>query len=228
MQRRHEDEDQLHDVSATTTARALSAVRLVPRRRRLLPHSMVLRRGSRDPLSVSRSGILTAMPSSSFAIRLETDGDAFVLSELSAQAFGPGRFARSAYRVREGVPPVQALSLCAVLDARLVGGIRFTSIRIGEGEGALLLGPLVVDPAEKGKGYGKALVEEGLARAKAEGFRVVLLVGDMPYYGRFGFQPVPPGRITLPGPVDPARLLAVELVPGALAGATGGVKGYAC
>ena len=167
------------------------------------------------------------MSSSSFAIRLETDGDAFVLSELSAQAFGPGRFARSAYRVREGVPPVQALSLCAVLDARLVGGIRFTSIRIGDGEGALLLGPLVVDPAEKGKGYGKALVEEGLARAKAEGFRLVLLVGDMPYYGRFGFQPVPPGRITLPGPVDPARLLALELVPGALAGATGGVKGYA-
>jgi predicted N-acetyltransferase YhbS len=66
-----------------------------------------------------------------------------------------------------------------------------------------------------------------LARAKAEGFRLVLLVGDMPYYGRFGFQPVPPGRITLPGPVDPARLLAVELVPGALAGASGGVKGYA-
>ena len=68
-----------------------------------------------------------------------------------------------------------------------MGGIRFTAIRIGEGEGGLLLGPLVVDPAVAGKGFGRALVEAGLTRAKAEGFRLVLLVGDMPYYGRFGF-----------------------------------------
>jgi predicted N-acetyltransferase YhbS len=167
------------------------------------------------------------MSSAKFEIRLETDGDAPILSELSAQAFGPGRFARSAYRVREGVPPVGALCLCAQLDGRLVGGIRFTAIRIGEQEGAALLGPLVVDPAEKGKGYGRALVEEGLARAKAEGFTLVILVGDMPYYARFGFKPVPPGQILLPGPVDPARLLAREFVPGALAGMRGMVKGYA-
>jgi predicted N-acetyltransferase YhbS len=166
------------------------------------------------------------MSSSSFKIRLETDGDAQMLSELSAQAFGPGRFTRSAYRVREGVSPVGALCLCGFLDERLVGGIRFTSIRIGGEEGAALLGPLVVDPIEKGKGFGRALVEEGLARARAEGFSLVLLVGDMPYYGRFGFQPVPPGQITLPGPVEPARLLALEFIPGALA-ATGQVKGYA-
>jgi predicted N-acetyltransferase YhbS len=105
-----------------------------------------------------------------------------------------------------------------------VGGIRFTAISIGEEKDAALLGPLVVDPAEKGKGFGRALVEEGLVRAKAEGFSLVLLVGDMPYYGRFGFSPVRPGQITLPGPVDPARLLAVELVPGALATASGQVK----
>jgi len=66
-----------------------------------------------------------------------------------------------------------------------------------------------------------------LARARSEGFSLVLLVGDMPYYGRFGFQPVPPGQITLPGPVDSARLLALELVPGTLTGSTGQVKGYA-
>jgi len=167
------------------------------------------------------------MSSSSFAIRLETDGDALILSELSAEAFGPGRFTRSAYRVREGVPPVGALCLSALLGERLVGGIRFTAIRIGEGEGALLLGPLVVDPAEKGKGFGKALVEEGLARARAQGFGLVLLVGDMPYYRRFGFQPIPRGQIILPGPVDPARLLALELIPGTLMGAAGEVKGYA-
>jgi predicted N-acetyltransferase YhbS len=165
--------------------------------------------------------------SSSFEIRLETDGDAPALSQLSAEAFGPGRFTRSAYRVREGVPPVKSLCLSGLLDGRLVGGIRFTAIRIGTREGAALLGPLVVDPLVKGNGYGKALVEEGLARARSAGFALVLLVGDMPYYGRFGFQPVPPGQIALPGPVDPARLLAVELVPGALAGAAGAMKGYA-
>jgi len=167
------------------------------------------------------------MSSSSFEIRLETDGDAQALSQLSAEAFGPGRFTRSAYRVREGVPPVASLCLCGLLDRKLVGGIRFTAIRIGESEGVALLGPLVVDPLVKGQGYGKALVGEGLVRARSEGFALVLLIGDMPYYGRFGFQPVPPGQINLPGPVDPARLLAVELVPGALAGAAGLVKGYA-
>jgi predicted N-acetyltransferase YhbS len=167
------------------------------------------------------------MSSAQFEIRLETDGDAEILSELSAQAFGPGRFTRSAYRVREGVPPVKALCLCGQLNGKLVAGVRFTAIRIGEREGGALLGPLVVDPAEKGKGYGKALVEEGLARARAEGFSLVLLVGDIPYYARFGFQPVPPGQISLPGPVDPARLLALELAAGALEGASGMVKGYA-
>jgi predicted N-acetyltransferase YhbS len=167
------------------------------------------------------------MSSASFEIRLETDGDAQILSELSAHAFGPGRFTRSAYRVREGVPPVKGLSLCGQVNGKVVGGIRFTAIRIGEMESAALLGPLVVDPAEKGNGYGKALVEEGLTRARAKGFSLVLLVGDMPYYARFGFQPVPPGRIVLPGPVDPARLLALELTPGALGGARGMVRGYA-
>ena len=167
------------------------------------------------------------MSSASFEIRLETDGDAQILSELSAQAFGPGRFTRSAYRVREGVPPVEGLCLCGQLNGNVVGGIRFTAIRIGQMENAALLGPLVVDPAQKGKGYGKALVEQGLARARARGFSLVLLVGDMPYYARFGFQPVRPGQIDLPGPVDPSRLLALELVPGMLAGASGMVKGYA-
>ena len=162
-----------------------------------------------------------------YDIRLETPADGPALSKLSAEAFGPGRFARTAYRVREGVQPVAALSLTGWLDGRLVGGIRFTAVRIGEADGGALLGPLVVDPQVKGKGYGKALVGEGLVRARGEGFGLVLLVGDMPYYGRFGFAPVAPGRITLPGPVDPARLLAVELAPGALEGVAGQVKAHA-
>jgi predicted N-acetyltransferase YhbS len=165
---------------------------------------------------------------SNFTIKLETPGDAAALSELAAQAFGPGRFARSAYRVREGVPPIAALSLAGWRNGRLVGGIRFTAIGIGGQDNALLLGPLVVAPSEKGNGYGRALVEEGLARARDEGFGLVLLVGDMPYYGRFGFAPVEPhGKIVLPGPVDPARLLALELEPGALAPASGKVNAYA-
>ena len=168
------------------------------------------------------------MSSGKFAIRHETDGDASLLSKLAADAFGPGRFTRSAYRVREGVPPVSGLSLCGVLNGTLVGGIRFTAIRIGEKDRGVLLGPLVVDPAVAGRGFGKALVEEGLARAKSQDFAFVILVGDMPYYGRFGFEPVAPGHISLPGPVDPTRLLALELVPGALAGTAGAAKGYVC
>ena len=162
-----------------------------------------------------------------FEIRLETAADAPVLSQLSAQAFGPGRFTRSAYRVREGVPPVAPLSLTGWLDGRLVGGIRFTAVRIGGMEGGALLGPLVVDPQVKGKGYGKALIGEGLVRAKGEGFSLVLLVGDVPYYGRFGFAPLAPGTITLPGPVDPARLLALELKPGVLEGVAGQIRAHA-
>lgn len=163
------------------------------------------------------------MPTANFEIKDENNNDAPLLSELAAEAFGPGRFARTAYRIREGVAPVSSLSLAAWLDGRLVGGIRFTAVTIGAEGGALLLGPLVVHPAHKGKGYGQALAGEGLARSRAQGFRLIVLVGDVPYYGRFGFVPVPPGQIALPGPVDPKRLLALELVPGALSGAVGPV-----
>jgi predicted N-acetyltransferase YhbS len=161
------------------------------------------------------------MPTGSFYIQPENENDELLLSDLSAQAFGPGRFARTAYRVREGVAPIAPLSLAGWLDGGLVGGIRFTAVTVGREERALLLGPLVVHPAHKGKGYGRALAREAIARARAQGFRLVVLVGDMPYYGRLGFLPVPPGQITLPGPVDPNRLLALELQPGSLAGASG-------
>src|SRR5262245_46612177 len=152
------------------------------------------------------------MSSGKFEIRHESDGDGPLLSQLAAEAFGPGRFARSAYRVREGIATVAALSLSGVLDGRLIGGIRFTAISIGDGEGGLLLGPLIVDPAVAGRGFGKALVEEGLSHARGSGFSLVLLVGDMPYYGRFGFKPVQPASITLPGPGDPEQLICLDSV----------------
>jgi predicted N-acetyltransferase YhbS len=167
------------------------------------------------------------MSSGNLEIRHENAGDAPILSQLAAEAFGPGRFARTAYRVREGIAPVAELSLCGVLDGEVISGIRFTAISIGGEEGGLLLGPLIVAPAMAGRGFGRALIEEGLGRAKSQGFSLVLLVGDMPYYGRFGFKPVPGGSIALPGPVDPARLLYVELVPGAIERAAGPVKGHA-
>jgi len=162
-----------------------------------------------------------------FEIRPETAADIPALNALSATAFGPGRYARSAYRVREGIAPAPELSLTGWQKGQIRGGVRFTAIRIGDRRGGLLLGPLVVDPAVAGKGCGKALLQEGIARARKAGFAFVLLVGDMPYYGRFGFKPAVPGTIHLPGPVDPARLLVLELAEGALDGVSGQVSAYA-
>jgi len=150
-------------------------------------------------------------------VRPVTPDDIPAISALHARVFGPGRFARTAYRVRDSAPLVSRFCLACFLDGELVAALRFTDVTIGGKGGALLLGPLAVEPQVAGQGYGKRLVENGLENARAAAVRVVLLVGDEPYYGRFGFRTVPPGRITLPGPVDPVRLLAAELMTGALA-----------
>lgn len=149
--------------------------------------------------------------------RAIADADLAEISRLHARAFGPGRFARSAYRVREGTAPVSPYCRAALLGNRLIAALRMTEARIGTTGGALLLGPLAVDPDFVNQGLGRRLVGEAIEAARAAGVRLVLLVGDMPYYGRFGFQPVPRGQIVFPGPVDPARILALELAPGALA-----------
>jgi predicted N-acetyltransferase YhbS len=141
--------------------------------------------------------------------------------KLNAEVFGPGRFTRTAYRIREGTPPVSPYCRVAVLGDRLIAALRMTEVAIGGGTRSLLLGPLAVDPEFKGQGYGRRLVAEVVETAKADGFALVVLVGDEPYYGRLGFVRVPPGQITLPGPVDPMRLLAAECAPGALASARG-------
>jgi predicted N-acetyltransferase YhbS len=153
-------------------------------------------------------------------IRPARPEDSTAISALHARAMGPGRFARTAYRVREGAPrshgafsPFCRMSL---LGGRLVAAVRFTAIQIGGKEGALLLGPLAVDPAVANQGYGRGLVTAALEDARAAGIALVVLVGDEPYYARLGFRRVPRGQIAMPGPVDPDRLLAVELVPGAL------------
>ena len=91
-----------------------------------------------------------------------------------------------------------------------------TSAKIGSKPGVLLLGPLAVDTAFANKGYGRRIVEDSFEAAAAAGCKLVLLVGDLPYYSRMGFIVVPPGQIQFPGPANPARILVRELVPGAL------------
>jgi predicted N-acetyltransferase YhbS len=144
-------------------------------------------------------------------------GDLPDVLALHARAFGPGRFARTAYRIREGTPPVSPFCLLSKVSGELVAAIRFTEVIVGGKPGVLLLGPLAVEEDYAGLGYGKRLVAEGIERARKAGIKLVLLVGDEPYYGRFGFKRVAQGRIRLPGPADPARVLAAELEEGALA-----------
>ncbi len=144
------------------------------------------------------------------------------IEKLDERAFGPGRFARTAYRLREGVAPDFALSFVAHVGTLLVGSNIMTPVRCGEAE-MMLLGPLTVEPAFRSRGIGEALAARSLDAARAAGQKLVILVGDEPYYGRLGFKRCPYGRITLPGPVDPARVLVCELVPGAFEGVGGPV-----
>jgi predicted N-acetyltransferase YhbS len=147
--------------------------------------------------------------------------DSEAIAALHARAFGPGRFARTAYRLREGTSEFSPFCRVCRIDGQLVAAVRFTPILIGGRNRALLLGPLAVDPAFANQGYGRGLVREALEAARSATIALVLLVGDEAYYGRLGFRPIPRGQITLPGPVDPARLLAAELVDGALTSYSG-------
>jgi predicted N-acetyltransferase YhbS len=159
-----------------------------------------------------------------FTLSPETDDDAEAILRLNERVFGPGRYARTAYRVRETTPPDLSLSFVARVGPLLVGANAMTPVCIGE-TAALLLGPLIVEPVFRSRGIGEALVHASLEAAKAAGARLVVLVGDPPYYARMGFKPTRPGSIVLPGPVDPARVLACELAEGALAGVGGKLRG---
>ncbi len=145
----------------------------------------------------------------------EQPGHNDIIEEINAEAFGPGRFTRAAYRLREGGPHDMALSFVAASGGNVVGSVRQSWVCAG-GKNGLLLGPLAVRPAWKSRGIGRKLVEFAVEAAKKANAPLVVLVGDAPYYSPFGFTQLPPGKITLPGPVDPARLLAVELEDGAL------------
>lgn len=156
---------------------------------------------------------MTSLP---LTIHHELPLDGPAIERLHERAFGPGRFARTAFRLREGVPPDAALTFAAHVGTFLVGSIRVTPVMAG-GAGALMLGPLTVDPAFEGRGIGAALMNRSIEATREAGHDLILLVGDAPYYARFGFTVIPPGQLMLPGPVDPARFLALELVAGVLA-----------
>jgi predicted N-acetyltransferase YhbS len=157
-------------------------------------------------------------------LEAETPADAEAIERLNERVFGPGRFARTAYRLRETTAPDLSLSYIARVGSLLVGANRMTAIFIGETP-ALLLGPLIVEPVFRSQGIGEALVARSLEAAKAAGAKLSILVGDEPYYSRMGFKRAPPGRLRMPGPVDPARLLYCEIAPGAFEGVQGQVRG---
>ena len=142
------------------------------------------------------------------------------IEHINAEAFGPGRFARAAYRIREGGPHERALSFVAIHEGAVIASVRMTRVAAGEGR-ALLLGPLAVRPAYKNLGIGRRLVRIAVEAAGKAGAAAVLLVGDEPYYGPLGFKKVPRGQLSMPRPVDLDRILAVELKPGAVAALKG-------
>jgi predicted N-acetyltransferase YhbS len=152
----------------------------------------------------------------------ETDDDWWEVEALYDLCFAPGREALSSYRLRDGVAPARGLSLVA-RDAEgiLAGAIRYWPVRVGDHR-ALLLGPVAVHPTRQGEGLGAMLIRESLRRAARLGWSRVLLVGDLPYYGRFGFDRLE--GVDMPPPTNPARVLGRALRPGAWTGVRGRVE----
>jgi predicted N-acetyltransferase YhbS len=161
-----------------------------------------------------------AMSDLSITILHETANDAVAIERLHERTFGPGRYARTAYRIREKIDHRLDLSFTARIGTLLVGSVRLTPVRIGETP-ALLLGPLTIEPPFRERGIGQRLIERALAAARQQGHRLVVLVGDEPYYKKAGFKRIPKGRVSLAGPVDPARMLVAELAEGAFADVSG-------
>jgi len=158
-----------------------------------------------------------------FTVANATAADTPTVEHLLDLSFGIDRRTKTSYRLREGSHAVAGLSL-VIRDGGvgIAGAISFWPLAIGEeGAPALLLGPLAVHPQRQNLGIGLALMHEGLARAKAMGHRLVILVGDEPYYARAGFTKLPRDLLQMPGPNNPDRFLYLELEPGALAGVAG-------
>lgn len=148
-----------------------------------------------------------------FNLMTETPDDWWEVEALYDLCFAPGREALSSYRLRDGVDPVASLSLVARdADGTLGGAIRYWSVRIASAH-ALLLGPVAVHPTHQGEGLGAVLIETSMAAAASMGWERVLLIGDAPYYGRFGFARL--DGVVMPPPTNPERVLGHALCSGA-------------
>ena len=153
----------------------------------------------------------------------ETDADIAAREALLDRAMGPGRKRKSSEKLRRGRRPAAGLALVArSAEGALLGTVRLWNVTLGAGgRPALLLGPLAVDPALKSAGIGTALMRHAMAEAQRLGHGAIVLVGDEPYYGRFGFSAGRTGALAMPGPYERHRLLALELKHGFLDGACG-------
>ena len=154
-------------------------------------------------------------------IRHENPADVAAREALLDVAYGPVRFTKASERLREGRLPADGLSFVAADGRRIVGTLRLWHVSAGPDRPALLLGPLAVHPDCRKRGIGSTLVQRALRDATRRGHGAVLLVGDAPYYGRFGFSSEKTGALWLPGPYERHRLLAAELTPRTLDGAQG-------
>ena len=155
-----------------------------------------------------------------FAIRSERPSDVVAREALLDACFGDNRHARTCQRLRDGRLPADGLALSAVRERQLVGTVRLWHVSAG-GVPALMLGPLAVEAGCRKFGIGAALMQRAIAGARARGHGAVILLGDAPYYTRFGFSAEQMGALALPGPFERERLLALELRPGALDDAQG-------
>jgi predicted N-acetyltransferase YhbS len=155
-----------------------------------------------------------------FAIRSERASDVAARETLLDACFGANRALRTCQRLRDGRAPAEGLAFSAVRKGRLVGTVRLWHVTAG-GRPALVLGPLAVDPSCRKLGVGAALMNHALAAATARGHGAVILLGDAPYYARFGFSIAKTADLSLPGPFERDRLLGLELRYGALDGAAG-------
>jgi predicted N-acetyltransferase YhbS len=155
-----------------------------------------------------------------FVIRAERASDAVAREALLDACFGASRHTRTCQRLRDGRLPAEGLALSALCEGRLVGTVRLWHVSAG-GIPALMLGPLAVEDSSRKLGVGAALMDHALAAATARGHRAVILLGDAPYYARFGFTAAKTGELSLPGPFERNRLLGLELCEGGLDGAWG-------
>src|SRR5215216_6670022 len=170
--------------------------------------------------ALRKTPIALAQDAAPFAICAERASDVVAREALLDACFGANRHLRTCQRLRDGRAPAEGLSLSALAGGRLVGTVRLWRVSAG-GKPALMLGPLAVEPSSRKLGVGAALMDHALAAAAARGHRAVILLGDAPYYARFGFSAAKTGELSLPGAFERDRLLGLELCEGALSGAWG-------